>query len=114
MEAAKWTNLPKAAAIDCLARSIGKMPLDTRALTETGETAARLILLLPTQTQTPGQSIRAAVTASAMPKWLPIAFLCASLLMGMAFSMTSTPVAPAGAATPVAQTIDHSSAIISK
>jgi hypothetical protein len=114
MEAAKWTNLPKAAAINCLAQSIGKMPLDERALAETGATASRLILLLPVQTQTPGQSIRAAVTASAMPNWVPIAFLCISLLMGLALSMTPAPVAPAGATTPIAQAIDHTSAIISK
>ena len=110
-EAAKWTTLPKAAAIDCLAQSINKMPLDPAALAERRVTAARLILLLPVQIQTPGQSIRAAVTASAMPNWIPIAFLCVSLLMGLAFSVTSAPVAPAGAATPFAQTVDGAGAI---
>jgi hypothetical protein len=113
-EAAKWTTLPKAAAIDCLARSIGRMPLDPRALADANATASRLIPLLPVQTQTPGQSIRAAIKAPAMLNWLPVAFLCLSLLMSLAFSMNSTPVSSAGAATPVAQTIDPASTIAPK
>lgn len=114
-EAAKWTMMPRAAAIDCLARSIGKMPLDPRALADANATASRLILLLPVQTQTPGQSIRAAaVKAPAMPNWLPVVFLCASLLMSLAFSMNSTPISSAGAATPIAQTIDPTSTITPK
>jgi hypothetical protein len=110
-EAAGWTTLPKAGAIDCLARSIGKMPLDPLALSERTATAARLILLLPVQVQTPGQTIRSAVAVSAMPNWIPIAFLCISLFVGFAFSETSAPVAPTGAATPFAQTIDQAAAI---
>ena len=100
LEAAKWANLPKAAATDRLAQSIGKMPLGPRSLADTNAIAATLILLLPSRTHTPGRSIRATVTASVMPNWLPIAFLGISLLMGLAFSLTSAPVAPAGAATP--------------
>jgi hypothetical protein len=107
VEAARWTTLPKAAAIDCMARSINKMPLDPAALAERRATAARLILLLPGQIQTPGQTIRAAVTASSMPGWIPVAFLCVSLLIGLAFSVTSAPIAPAGTAAPFAQTVDH-------
>jgi hypothetical protein len=110
-EAARWTALPKAAAIDCLASSINKMPLDPLSLSERTATAAQLILLLPAQTQAPGQTIRAAVTASAMPNWIPIAFLCISLVITLAFSLTSAPVAPDGAATPVAQTIDHAAPV---
>jgi hypothetical protein len=110
-EAARWTTLPKAAAIDCLAQSINKMPLDLAALAERRATAARLILLLPVKIQTPGQTARATVTASAMPNWIPIAFLCVSLLMGLAFNEASAPVAPTVAATPLAQTVDHAGAI---
>ena len=110
-EAARLTTLPKAAAIDGLARSIGKMPLDPRALAETNVTALRLLLLLPAQVQNPAQTIRAAITASAMPGWVPIACLCASLLVGLAFTMTSAPVAPAGAAVPIAQAINHTSTV---
>jgi hypothetical protein len=112
--AAKWTTMPKAAAIDCLAWSIGKMPLDPRALADANATASRLILLLPMQTQTPEQSIRAAAKAPAMPNWLPVVFLCGSLLMSLAFSMNSTPISSAGAATPIAQTIDPTSTITPK
>ena len=110
-EAARLTTLPKAAAIDGLAQSIRKMPLDTQALAETNATASRLLLLLPVQTQSPGQTIRAVVSASARPNWVPIAFVCASLLMCLAVSMTSAPVAPAGATMPIAQAIDHTSTI---
>jgi hypothetical protein len=106
-EAARWTTLPRAAALECLTQSIGKMPLDQLALAERRATAARLILLLPVQAQAPGRSMRRAVAASALPNWAPIAFLCAFLLMGLAFSVTSAPVGPAGAATPSAQTIDN-------
>jgi len=102
-EAARLTTLPKGAAIDVLTQTIREMPLGSRALAETIATASRLLLLLPVQVQSPGQSIRAAVTASAVP----IAFLCAFLLMGLGISMTSAPEAPAGAAMPVAQAIDH-------
>jgi hypothetical protein len=105
------TTLPKAAAIDGLAQSICKMPLDARALAETNATASRLLLLLPVQVQSPGQTIRAAVSASTRPNWVPIAFVCASLLMGLAVSMTSAPVAPAGATMPIAPAIDHTSTI---
>ena len=110
-EAARLTTLPKATAIDGLAQSIRKMPLDPQALAETNATASRLLLLLPVQVQSPGQTIRAAVSASTRPNWVPIAFVCASLLMGLAVSMTSAPVAPAGATMPLAQAIDHTSTI---
>jgi hypothetical protein len=111
-EAARWTTMPKAAAIDCLAQSINKMPLDSAALAERRATAARLILLLPVQVQTSGQTIRAALTSSAMPNWIPIAFVCISLLMGFAFSQASAPVAPTDAAMPSAETVDHHPAAI--
>jgi len=114
-EAARWTTLPKAAAIDCLARSIGKMPLDQRALAETNVTASRLFLLLPAQVQNTGQTVRSAIGASALPGWVPIAFLCISLLMGLAVSMTSPSVTPAREpAAPVAHQIDHNAGISSQ
>lgn len=106
-EAARLTRLPKAAAIDGLVQSIRKMPLNTRALAETIATASRLLLLLPVKVQSPGQTIRAAVSASATLNRVRIAFVCASLLMGLAVSMTSAPVVPAGAAMPIAQATDR-------
>ncbi len=108
-EAARFTTLPKAAAIAGLAQSIGKMPLDPRSLAETKATTSRLLLLLPIQAQNHAQTIRTAVTASAVPGWVLIAFLGASLLIGLAFSVTSVPVTPAGGPMPIAQGIDHTS-----
>jgi len=113
-EAARLTTLPKAAAIDVLAGSIRKMPLGPRAFAETIATASRLLLLLPVQVQNPGQSIRAAATASAMPNWVPIVCFCAFLLMSLGVSMTSAPVAPTGAAMPIAQAVDHTATNIPK
>ncbi len=111
-EAARLTTLPKAAATDHVARSIREMPLEPRTLAETNATASRLLQLLPVQAQSPAQAIRAvAVTASATPKWVPIAFVCASLLMALAVAMTSAPVVPAGTAAPSAQGIGHTSTI---
>src|SRR5271163_535283 len=46
-EAARFVGLPKAALIDCLTRSIARMPLCPQALAEARATATRLILLLP-------------------------------------------------------------------
>jgi hypothetical protein len=114
-EAARWTTLPKAAAIAILATSIGKMPLDQRALDETNVTASRLFLLLPVRVQNPGQPFRSAIAASAALGWVPVAFLCLSLIMGLAVSMTSARVTPAGTPTaPVARKIDRAAAIQSK
>jgi len=53
-EAARWAKMPSAAAIDCLAQGIGKMPLSPQALAETFATASSLVKLLPAQTQPVG------------------------------------------------------------
>ena len=113
-EAARWTTLPKAAAMDCLVRSIGEMPLEPRDVAETDATASRLFALLPVQVKSPGQTIRAAVQASAVPIWVPVAFFCASILIGLAASMTAAPVTPAGAAVPIAGSTDPPSTIAPK
>ena len=103
-EAARWAQLPKAAAIDCLARSIGKMPMEPQAIANMGTTAERLILLLPGQNQTSGQSIARAIGKSTMPAWMPVAFFLAALAMGWIVSLTAASVSPAGLAAPPAQT----------
>jgi hypothetical protein len=108
-EAAKWTNLPKAAAIDCLARSIGEMPLAPGTLANISATASRLILLLPEQTRTPRRSIGVATNASAIPVWVPIAFLCISLLMGLALSIPPASTSPARGVAPTTQAVDQTS-----
>lgn len=104
-EAARWTNLPKAAAIDCLTQSIGKMPLGPRSLAETTATVARLILLLPIQPRTVARTVSRTVSASAIPAWIPIAFLFVCVLISLAVNMTVAPIPLAGAAAPAAQTI---------
>src|ERR1700712_2187594 len=50
-EAARWAKLPKAAKIDALTQCIAQMPLVPQALAEARATAARLVLLLPSQAQ---------------------------------------------------------------
>ena len=53
-EAARWAKMPRAAAIDCLAQCIGKMPLGPQALAETFATASSLVQLLPVRTRDTG------------------------------------------------------------
>lgn len=110
-ESARLTKLPRAAAIDAVARSIGEMPLTPEALASARATASRLILLLPPQIKNPAQNISAAVAASAMPNWVPIAFLCASLAAGLAFYMTSVPISSPGVAMPMAGTTNYNAPI---
>jgi len=103
-EAARWTNLPKAAATECLVRCIGAMPLGPRTQADASATAARLLLLLPVQTRTRGDGSRLAATASAVPNWVPVALLALFFLAGLALNLTSAPVSPAGPAVAAAQT----------
>jgi len=81
-EAARWAKMPKAAAIDCLAQGIGKMPLSSQALAETFATASSLVKLLHAQTQRVGHgdssSEGSALTAQ---EWVPMALLCLSLIL---------------------------------
>jgi hypothetical protein len=113
-EATRWTNLPKAAAIDCMARSIGQMPLDPRALADKTATASRLILLLPMHSRPGGNRIGVRGLRSGVPNWIPIAFLCLSLLLGLAFNETSAPVNSAGAIAPMTRSTNQPAAIASK
>jgi hypothetical protein len=113
-EAARWTKLPTNEAFGCLSRSIGQMPLDARALAETNAIASRLLRLLPGQTESLGQITRALTPASAIQGWMALAFLCASLLMGLTLSMTAAPVPPAGPVAPPAQAIDLTAPITPK
>ncbi len=48
-EAARWVSLPKATIIDRLTRSIAQMPLSEQSLRDAGQTASRLIQLLPAE-----------------------------------------------------------------
>jgi len=95
VEAARLTRLPKATIIDCLANSISQMPLCPQALTEARTTAARLILLLPSQVLSPRRSETISVGRSTIPGWIPFAVFAAALAFGIAFEMipSATPTA---------------------
>jgi hypothetical protein len=82
-EAARWARLPKAAVIDGLTASILRMPLNTQALASAHATAARLILLLPSQSPMPVQFSGNAVISTRFPKWVPMAVLCCALAFGL-------------------------------
>jgi hypothetical protein len=111
-EAAKWTKLPKATIIDRLAQSIEQMPLSSQAIKEARSTAARLILLLPSQVAHPADAPAATRAGSRMvvPKWVLPAVCCVAVAMGVAYvTMGSgqvnrvTPISDlAGARTPSA------------
>jgi hypothetical protein len=111
-EAGRWTNLPKASAIDCLAASISRMPLSPQSLAEARTTATQLVPLLPVQTQPlrPGASV--AEGKSIAPPWFPIAIFIAALAFGIGFGMIPQ-VTPPDASKPLASHImEHSEAPI--
>lgn len=110
-EGARWTKLPRAAAIACLAGSIGKMPLSPETLANTTAIASRLIVLLPLQSRTPVSGVGAAIIPWVMPGWVPIVALCVFLLISLTLSITSAPISPSSAAPQMAQTIDDAPAI---
>jgi hypothetical protein len=91
-EAARWAKMPRAAAIDCLAQGIGKMPLSPPALAEKFATASSLVKLLPEQTQAVGQggSSSGGRTLTAL-EWVPMVLLCLSIIFGVMMSVISDP-----------------------
>lgn len=101
-EAARWAKLPKAAMIECLAQSIGQMPLCPQALTDARQTASRLVLLLPTQSAPPSPGGRPATLLSAMPRWVPVALVVGALALGVMVNTMMT--APPAAIEPFGQT----------
>jgi hypothetical protein len=94
-EAARLTRLPKDAIIDCLANSISQMPLCPQALVEARTTAARLMLLLPSQALSPRKLETSPARKSSIPGWVPLAVFAAALAFGIAFEMipSATPTA---------------------
>jgi hypothetical protein len=85
--AAKWVKLPKAITIDSLASSISQMPLCPKALVEAPATATRLVLLLPSQIQSPQNGQKpTAVIPNTVSKWLPKVLLVV-LALALAFSL---------------------------
>jgi hypothetical protein len=82
-EAARWAKMPRGAAIDCLAQSIAKMPLEPQALAATFATAAWLVQLLPIQTGDLPQRISGGGRALTIQEWISMALLCLSLIVGV-------------------------------
>ena len=106
-EAAGWAKLPPASIIDPLADCISQMPLRPPALAEARMTAARLILLLPAQTQPFRKSDSMANGKSTAPRWVPIAVFLAALAFGIGFEMIPSN-APTDATQPLTgQMIKH-------
>ncbi len=106
-EAARWVDLPKTVAIDCLAGAIARMPLGPQAAMEARATAKRLILLLPLRNTIREQAASAgSPDLSAMPKWLPMALLYGVLAVGMGanafFASRATNAAPVTTEQPAA------------
>ena len=93
-EAGRWSKLPKASIIDCLANSISQMPLHPQFLAEARTTAARLILLLPARTQSPQGKESVASEKSSTPPWFPIAIFLAALAFGIGFEMIPSAAPP--------------------
>jgi hypothetical protein len=100
-EAAKWVNMPKAAIVERLTQSISQMPLCPQALTDARATAARLILLLPTQTPAPRPSEGVAVGKTSVPKWVLIAICVAAVGLGFAFNMIPASTTSTGVIAPL-------------
>jgi hypothetical protein len=106
-EAARWAKMPKAAAINCLAQGIGKMPLSPQALAETFATAASLVQLLLVPTRNVTQGVSETGQAPTAQEWVPMALLCLSIILGVLINVISdrTPTPTANATTPTAQTL---------
>ncbi len=100
-EAAKWTKLPKSTTVDRLAHSIAQMPLSSQAINDARSTAARLVLLLPSQVTRPAESQAAnkVMRGLTMPKWIlpaacgiAVALAVAYTTMGPERASTITPI----------------------
>jgi len=101
-QAAEWARMPNAATTECLTQSIMQMPLCPRALVEARVTAGRLVMLLPRQSGTTGQTASRTIADLKLPAWLPLAVFCALMgLMVMAGTFAAAPRTQA----PVAQSV---------
>jgi hypothetical protein len=83
-EAAKLVGMPKSATIDRLTQSIRQMPLTPQALTDARATAARLILLLPSQTS---PERPAATNKPKVSQWVLVVISIAAVALGIGFGM---------------------------
>jgi hypothetical protein len=102
-QAAEWARMPNAATTECLTQSIMQMPLCKPALVEAHATAGRLVMLLPRQSGTTGQTGSRTIVDVKLPAWLPLAVFCA--VMGL-MVMAGTYVASSAIQAPVAQSVE--------
>ncbi len=86
-EAARWVSLPKATIIDRLAGCIAQMPLSPQALSESRQTAARLVTLLPAHANTASGETDRLPGLSAVPAWMPMALILGALACGLAIKL---------------------------
>jgi hypothetical protein len=92
-QAAQWSRLPKAEIIDRLANCIAQMPMPPQALRDARETAARLILLLPTSASASNHSAGSKAVLPTLPRWA----LAVLIVVMLAFSILGTQPIGSGA-----------------
>jgi hypothetical protein len=97
-EAARLAKLPKPKIIDYLANGISQMPLCPQALIDARITAARVILLLPSQRS----SETVPVGNTSIPRWVPLAVVFAALAFGIVYELIP-PAATTNAVTPLTE-----------
>jgi hypothetical protein len=95
-EAARWDREPKAHAIDALTVNIIDMPLSPKAIQDARSIAARLILLLPTQSRQSTEKASSKPTQRVPANWMWTAIFYPGVLLalnaGMALSHWPSPL----------------------
>jgi hypothetical protein len=99
-EAARLSGLPKTSVADCLVNRISQMPLCPDALTGASTTAARLILLLPSQDRPFLTTEPTGTPKSAVPAWFPLALFLAAMAFSLCAELMPSPV-PANSIAPL-------------
>lgn len=97
VQAAEWAKMPNATSVDCLTKSILRMPLCGLAYVEARATATRLVMLLPRQTR---QIASWPLAELKIPEWLPVAAFC--VVIGIAIVVSTFATAPTASTAPMA------------
>jgi hypothetical protein len=98
-QAAEWAKMSNAATIDCLTKSILRMPLCGLAYVEARATATRLVMLLP---RLSGQVASRPLAELRIPEWLPIVAFC--VILGIAVVVSTFAATPTASTKPMAPT----------
>jgi hypothetical protein len=83
------------------------MPLCPQALIDARSTAARLILLLPSQAQSFSKRVVLPIGKSTAPRWIRAAIFLIALAFGIAFQMIPAATPIGTVASSFEQTIEH-------